>query len=506
MNSKSCVFSYISPSKVLLLASVFGLAACGGSDDSSDVGYVAFYNNSKNAPEIILTLDEDLESDDSSSENNFEITFDGIEYTNALTNYEVESKSYFYEMGWQDEDSSDRDDLERIAEGEVLVTENSIQLLVLTDDITSPQVETYSMEVVDDAQDDDDDLFNLRVLNLHPNSTSVDVYISKSDETYNEAEIIGSYNYKQLSDNQKFSQDEYIFYITKSGTEEVLFTSGDIDYAYSSQYVMIVRENSGSGTSPYALDKMTKSSIEEYLDTGSEAKFRAYNAIKEHELIPNYTGTFDIYINGVDDEAEVSGLALGTYSNTQEMDKGDYSLDLLIPSTSERLLSNHLLGLAENTNKTVFFYSNEEGVDLDGDGDVDENDDGIIDKVEVTFHSLIVDNSTSESIYEHQIKMVNLIGNDDFNFVTFYYVRSNETIETAVYNRDAEYTQPESISLQNNTYQVFVIAKEGSSEVIISSFELILDETSDELFIVVEENSNSPTGYSVEKFKQTESE
>ena len=506
MRFKSNLLSTISPSKVLLLSSALVLAACGGSSDSSNVGYVKFYNSSKNAPDIILTLDQDLESDDDDDSDNFEVTFNGVAYTEALSVFEIDTNSYFYEMGWQDEDSSDRDDLEKVAEGQINVTTDTIQLLVLTDDITTPQVETYSIDVLDDDEDEDEDLFNLRVLNLHPDSVGVDFYMSESDETFNEATLVGQYNYKQLSDNQKFDQDEYIFYITKSGTQEVLFTSDDIDYAYPAQYVMIIRENTGSGTSPYAMDRMSNSSITEYLDTDSEAQFRAYNAIREHELIPNYTGTLDIYINGVDDEAEISALEIGSYSETKVQDKGDYSLDLLIPGTTERLLSNHLLSLAENTNKTVFFYLNEEDVDLDGDGNVDENNDGIVDEIEIMIKSLVVANSTRESIYDHQITMIDLVDSDDFNFVKFYFVRSDETIETALYSRSAVYTQPESIYLQNNTYQVFAIAEVDSSEVILSSFQLTLDEDSDELFLIVEADDDSPTGYRIEMIKQTEDE
>jgi len=491
--------------KMAMLLFLFSLAACGGSsDDSSDSGYVKFYNSSKNAPEIIITIDQDLESDDDDDKDNFEITFSGVEYTKSQTNYEIDPDTYFYEMGWQDEDSNDRDDLELVMEGEIEVSKDIIQLLVLTEDITTPQVETYSIELLEDDEDEDNDLFNLRVLNLHPDAVGVDVYMSESDETFNEAVLVGQYNYKQLSDNQKFDQDEYVFYITTAGSTEVLFTSGDIDYAFPSQYVMIVRENTGSGESPYALDKMSNSSIVEYLDTDSEAQFRAYNAIKEHELIPNYNGTFDLYINGVDDEAEVTALDYGDYSAAQINEKGDYSLDLLIPGTSESLLSNHLLSLAENTNKTVFFYLNEEDVDEDGDGDVDENGDGLVDEVEVTIHSLVVDNSTRESIYDHQITMINLVDSDDFSVVEFYYVRSDETIETALYNRNAAYTQPESINLQNNTYQVFAVAEVDSSEIILSSFELILDEESKELFLIIEDDANEPTGYRIEMIKQVE--
>jgi len=502
MRFKTPLFTPISVLTLVLCSSALLLIGCGGSDDSTNVGYVKFYNSSKNAPEIILTIDQDLDSDDDTD--NLEVTFNGIEYTKALSNYEIDSDTYFYEMGWQDEDSADRDDLTLVAQGQIAVTEDSIQLLVLADDITAPQAETYSIDVIDDDEDEANDLFNLRVLNLHPDSSGIDVYLSESDESFNEATLVGQYNYKQLSENQKFDQDGYIFYLTKSGTQEVLFTSGEIDYAYPAQYVMIVRENTGSSTSPYALDRMSNSSITEYLDTDSTARFRAYNAITAHELIPNYTGTLDIYINGVDDEAEITALEQGHYSTTKVQDKGDYSLDLLIPGSSERLLSNHLLSLAENSNKTVFFYLNEEAVDLDGDGDVDENNDGIVDEMEVTINSLVVANSTRESIYDHQITMIDLVDSDDFNFVTFYFVRSDETIETALYNRSAVYTQPESIYLKNNTYQVFAVAEVDSSAIILSSFEMILDAASDELFLIVEADINAPTGYRIAMIKQTE--
>jgi hypothetical protein len=137
---------------------------------------------------------------------------------------------------------------------------------------------------------------------------------------------------------------------------------------------------------------------------------------------------------------------------------------------------------------------------------VDENNDGIVDEIEVTIKSLVVANSTRESIYDHQITMIDLVDNDDFNFVKFYFVCSDETIETALYNCSAVYTQPESIYLQNNTYQVFAIAEVDSSEVILSSFQMTLDEDSDELSLIVEADIDAPIGYRIEIIKQTEEE
>ena len=113
--------------------------------------------------------------------------------------------------------------------------------------------------------------------------------------------LIGQYYYKQLSDNQKFEQVEYTFYITEAGVSEVLFQSSDIDYAYASQYVMVIRENLATGTSPYALDRVSSSSVTEYLDHNAQAQFSVYNALQTHDLLPHYQTFFDVHIDGITD-------------------------------------------------------------------------------------------------------------------------------------------------------------------------------------------------------------
>ncbi|WDE07306.1 hypothetical protein SG34_010660 [Thalassomonas viridans] len=484
------------------MAAVAGLVGCGsGSDDNDGDGdaYVNLYNASKNAPAIFLTIDEDLEEDD---EDEVEITYTGVEYGQSGGNKALEKNTYFYELAWQDEDSSDRDNLELIAEGQVELKRDTIQMIVVSDDITSPQVNIYDIEMIDDDDDFDDDLFNLRVLNMHPGPEDIDVYLSKSDETFNEAVLIGQYSYTVLSDNHKFEQDEYIFYITAAGSDEVLFQSEDIDYSFVTQYVMVVRENTAAGQSPYVLDRVSNSSTTEYVDFNSVGQFRVYNAITEHELIPNYQSSIDLYVNGVDDEPEISDLSRNQLSEVIVKDKGDYSLDVTVAGTDEAILSNHLLTLPESSDKTVFLYLKEDDVDEDGDGDVDEDGDGQVDEVEITINSLVVNNSNSESIYDHLITMVNLVDNDDFSSVKFYFVRNDETIDTATNQRTVGYTSTETISLLNNTYQVFAVAQENSSDIILTTLDLVLDESSKEQFIVIEVDENSPTGYKMEIFNQ----
>jgi hypothetical protein len=114
----------------------------------------------------------------------------------------------------------------------------------------------------------------------------------------------------------------------------------------------------------------------------------------------------------------------------------------------------------------------------------------------------MVENSLLTSIYQHQIEIVNLIQSDDFAQVTAYFVREDETIESTIYNQDLSYKNTNLIFLKNNSYQVFVVAKDNGSSLILNSFELRLNEESKEQFLILETSDNSPTGYKATMFTQ----
>jgi len=479
---------------------IFSLSACGGSDsDSNAEGYVKLYNTANNSPAIYLTIDEDF----STSDDEIEITYNGVPYGGALNTNNVDNGDYFYELAWQDGDSTDSSDLTSVYEDSLKISGDIIKFIVISEDILAPTVMTYDIDIIDDDDDVTYDRFNFRILNMHPDSEGIDVYVSTADETFNEAELIGQYSYQELSMNQKLDHDDYIVYITKAGNTEVLFQSKDITFSYSGQYIIALRENNGVGSSPYVLDKISSSSIESFIDFNSEAKFNAYNAISEHELMPNYQGQFSLYINGIDNSPEIEALTLGELSQPVALAKGDYSIDILVSDQETSLLKNHLLSLDENMHKTAFFYIDEVEVDDDNDGNVDENGDGIVDEIELNIHSLVVSNSSRNSIYDHEIKIVNLVDSNEFGAVTVYFVRSDETIETTTYKQLVNFASSESLYLKNNTYQVYVVAIDNSSHIILNTFEMILDETSNEQFLIIETDDTQPTGYKVNLFDQT---
>ncbi|MEI6895826.1 MAG: hypothetical protein V5789_14620 [Colwellia sp.] len=489
---KSTLRACIATSLLLLT-----LAAC-DDNDSSDVGYVKLYNLSYDSPTMYLTLDEDLSSDSDDDDEHYEATYTGLDYGSAHSNIEVENQDYEYQIAWQsDDDSTDTDDLEVVYEDEIDILEDTIHLIVFHNSILSPEVSVYAIPEIDEDEvddDSDDDLFNLRVLNMHPNGDAIDLYMSEDDESFSEAELFSSANFLELSDNQKVDQDDYIFYITTAGSNEVLFTSESIPFSYASQNIMIVKDNNGPGSSLYTLDKMSDSSVTEYVDEQSDAQFSAYNAVEKNDLLDenyNQNEEMALHLGDIGNTPIIDALAYGEMSELLLMASADYSLNLTttVDDGLTPLLSRILLSLAENTNQTLFIYTEEVRVE-DEYGEniiiIIDEDGTVVYEMEMNMYTLAVENSLATSIYQHEVEIVNLIQSDDFSSVNVYFVKSDETVDTALYSRSVNYKKNSAITLPNNSFDVYVIATDNDSRTILSQFKLTLDEDSIEQFLILE--------------------
>ena len=161
-SKKSNFFSLIV--KPILCTSIIllSITGCESDDDSDDdLGSVRLYNASANAPEIFLTVDENIDQDDDGEDDDFEKTFSSVDLGESTGNYQLEPKEYYVELAWQDEDSSYRDDLEIIYQTPHLITKDSIHFIVIAEDVKSPTVLSYDIAEIDDDDDADDELFNL---------------------------------------------------------------------------------------------------------------------------------------------------------------------------------------------------------------------------------------------------------------------------------------------------------------------------------------------------------
>ncbi|MFW8591545.1 hypothetical protein ACOI22_12135 [Glaciecola sp. 2405UD65-10] len=491
-------------SKLSLIAmSVAVLAGCGGSgSDDDDVGYVKFYNASYDSPSIYMTLDEDLDNDD---DDEFEQTFSAIAYANASSRISVESQDYFIELAWQDEESSVRSDLEIVYEDQFKVESDVTHWVVMSDSVQSPTVTIFDIPNFDEDQQDEDsedDIFNLRLVNLHPTINDIDVYMSESDETFNEATLLDSLQTNSLSDNFRIDEDQYKIYITLSGSSEVLFTSDEINYAFGGQYLLAVRENQGVGGSPFVVDNISNSSITQYDALESTANVSIFNGLNSNDLVADYDAKIDITINGVTAIPDIDALEYGAFSEAYVVDSGDYRFSVANDTNDEIFLENRILSLPQNTNRTLFLYWTEEEVDDDNDGIVDEDEDGIVDEIRPVITSLVVDNSDRSRLYDKELLLLNLVNSDDFSVVSFYFVKSDEIIETAENSRNVIQGNASSLILLNNTYQVFVVASIDNNEIILDELSLTLDEDSTDQFLILEHSDVNSSGYALRSVDQ----
>lgn len=479
---------------VYLCLMTFALTGCGsGGSDDDKTGYIKFYNASANAPGIFLTVDENLDEDD---DDEIEVTYNSVAYTKVSASNALDKGTYFIELAWQDEESSARSDLEIIYEDSIKITKDKIQFIALTGDVREPEILQFSIDVVDDDGDDDDDLFNIRLLNIHPDYQNVDIYMSKDNETFNEAVLIATSNYQTLSDNIKVEQDQYIYYITLAGSSEVIYTSVDQTYSAVSQYVIVLRENTGVGSSPFTIDSIGVNGVTELEDVDSEAEFSFYNGITLDDYLPDYYGNVNIEIK-LDGESEVkfNQVGLGEFTDSTTTSNGDYEFYVRNSNTNGLFVNNALLSLEENADSTLFLYGKRDPIDDDEDGDVDENSDGIVDGYETKIKTLTVTKSTSSSIYSHGIKLVNLADSEDFSRVTFYFVLSDEIIATADNKLSVLQENSASLSLLNNTYSVYAVATIDGTEIKLASFQLILNEDSKEQYLIFETEPSASSGF-----------
>ena len=477
-------------------AALMALTACGsdGGSDSEDA-YLNFYNASPNAPAIFLTVDEDLDSDD---DDEIETTYSSVRFGESSGYKTIPSDTYYIELAWQEEDSAARSDLTLVDQQQSKLDGDSIRLMVLAGDILNPAVLNYDIPVIDDDEDDDLDLFNLRILNMSVSADAYDIYLSDSDETFNEAALIGSYSSEELSDNHKFDQEQYIFYVTAPGSDEVVYQSNEVTFSVTSQYVLAIRDNTGVGSAPVVLDLIASGSTTNLPDDDSEARVRFFNGMQISDLMPEYTGAIDISTTTTTETIEAVALATNTFSAPIDKDNGDYSVRITDSQTQDKLFANQLLSLPENTYKTIFYYIQEQEVDEDDDGNVDENDDGIVDEYEAVLRTLETTTSEGNSIYEHQVRVVNLVDSREFTRVTAYFVKSDEIISTAEAARTVVFGNSSSLYLRNNTFQVFVVAEIDGSQTILTQDYLTLDADSTSMFMILVEDETTENGVAIQ--------
>lgn len=370
----------------LLLGSVT-LTGCGSSssDDTSATytsSYIQLYNGSANSTSTRLTL---TNSDDTS------VLAGSATYADATSLVTYTPATYNIKLSRL---NSDGDDIS-VLETSMNLRQSYKHLLLLTGDYNSPEL--LKLEFLRD--DSLTDTFKLYVVSLLPDDSAYDVYLSKSDATFDNATLAATLNYSQISSVAEFDSGNYIVYITAAGSRDILFQSSKYNFQYLTEYVLVPRIASGPLAGNIAVDVINNTTtVGNLTDLTAQAQFRLYNSIDS-------IGNSDIYLN---DSIAFTSLAADSMSDYVELAAKDYRLS----ASDEQgvfYLNSALMTLNQGQSKAVVLYQN----------------------ASANTAAVVVEESNAPQIYDFDINVVNTI--TSYSSLGVYFVPPNETIDTAEY-------------------------------------------------------------------------
>ncbi|SEI00863.1 hypothetical protein SAMN05660691_02746 [Rheinheimera pacifica] len=369
----------------LLLGSVT-ITGCGGSssDDTSATytsSYIQLYNGSANSTSTRLTL---TNSDDTS------VLAGSATYADATSLVTYTPANYDIKLSRL---NSDGDEIS-VLETNITLRKSYKHLLLLTGDYNNPEL--LKLEFLRD--DSLTDTFKLYVASLLPDD-AYDVYLSKSDATFDDATLAATLNYSQISSPLEFDSGNYIIYVTNAGSRDILFQSSKYNFEYLTEYVLVPRIASGPLAGNIAVDVINNTTtVGNLTDLTAQAQFRLYNSIDS-------IGNSDVYLN---DSVAFTSLAADSLSAYVELAAKDYRLS----ASNEQgvfYLNSALMTLNQGQSKAVVLYQNTNS----------------------NTAAVVVEESNAPQIYDFDINVVNTI--TSYSSLGVYFVPPNETIDTAEY-------------------------------------------------------------------------
>lgn len=446
--------------RALLSGSIalFGLSACGSSESSNSdysYAYVQFYNASPNGANVEM---REIDGDSLGS----------AQFGDATSLFSMEDGDI--ELEFIRTDSDDQ---------EVYIDELTVDLrngyktiVVMSGDFSSPTFTTYTFE-----RETLEDHFRLFALSVAVDESSYDFYMSESGDPFEAAHFLGTVttgNAAELEywdtddDSDDFDEGEYTIYLTQPGSEDVIFESQTVNFAYSTEYILTLRDVSGAIQNGMVVDTILNSStVTALTDVEADSQYRIYNST---EIDTELNVTF----GGNTDEEDVSfTLAAGEISEFSAIRYGDYRVTVSDPSNSSLALTNKLITLNQGESKAILIYS-----------------------VDNKLGAATFLESGLPQAYDKTVNFINLVS--DYDDVDFYLVRNDETIDTAEYDlQNLEFAESASRVLPSDYYEVIAVYEDDNDEQILLDRTSLFGFTEEKNYIVSVEPANTSTGYEI---------
>ncbi|WP_337840465.1 DUF4397 domain-containing protein [Rheinheimera sp.] len=433
---------------VVPLLSAFVLVACGGSDSKSDdegfnKSYIQFYNGSANSANTSLTVKDTAAGTATFGDASNMLTIDPGSYTYQLKNAQSSAL---------------------IKETTVDLKQSEKTLLVMTGDVANPTM----LSLVHKREESFDDQFRAFSANLSVQYKNVDLYTAAETEDFSKAVLLESLSDKELTQTGKMlKRGKLKLFLTVAGQKTPFFESAAYDFKYTTSYVLIVRDKIGPMQQQVAVDILLNSTTVESLEhKDAKGQIRVYNSMD------NQQG--QIAINNL----PVAELQQDSLTPYLEFVKGDYSISVL-NEQNQLLLNNVLLTVNPGQTKAVALFK-------DADNKV-----GLVSFVERNL----------PQIHEHEVNVLNLT--PDFKNLHFYFVRSNETIETARYHVKAlEFKKQQALTLPDDFYSISLVQVADNGTISLLDKTAVLEFTDGANYILTAEPSaQAPSGYKINLVK-----
>lgn len=428
----------------LPLFSLIALAACGGSsgdkeEEGFNQGYVQFYNGAANSANSSLTVND-------------QVAGTAI-FGDASNLLNVEPGSYKYQI-------KNATSAALIKEADITLNKGDKTLLLMAGDAANPSILTLTHK----REEKFDDEFRVFVANLSSNYDKVDIYTAAEADDFSKATLLESVSTKEITTTGKMlKRGKYKLFVTTAGSKTPFFEAAAFNFQYTTSYVMVVRDKLGPMVNQVSLDIVGNSTTVDALEHRlAKGQVRIYNSLD------NQQG--QIAINNL----PVANLVQDTLTDYIQLDKNDYSIAVL-DQNNQLLLNNVLLTINAGQSKSVMLFRDaEKKVGL----------------VSFTEKNL-------PQIHEHEINVANLV--PDFKNLHFYFVRQNETIESAKFHVKAlDFKKYATLVLPKDFYSISLVhvAENGTISLLDKTDTLQLD-AGKNYILAAEPSTVAPSGFKI---------
>ncbi len=446
----------------VLTFACLGVTACGGSDNKKDEDtsktdtYVQFYNASAGSTATALKIGDK--------------TYESVNYADAMPRFtSTPGVSAVEVMG---KDASNKD-ISLYKEDIDLKTATD-HFFVLHGDFASPSLLNINYSRTElDKQNAEADKSKMQLLIAHTamNAPAYDAYIAKADQSFADAVMLGSVSYGEVSTPQILDTGDYKVYLAPAGTTNVSYTTASINFKTKVPYKLILRESFGASDAKISLDSVdSTTNVRNHVALESSVDFRVFNGLATHNV--------DVKVVSNKQEALFSNVAPFGVTAYQGAEFNDFGVSVFDHTSQAKLLDNVLITLNQDDIKTIFIYeqTTEEGSQV---------------------KAMEMKQTQTPSPYSFKFDIVSFA---DKSNLTLYFLKANDTIETAAYKISAvNPTAPQSLVVPKGEYSIKVIAVENGTKTVVYASEMMDFNNEDNVTMVLNKDASTSFGYNLVK-------